>query len=98
MLGVRDRADTTGRPIIVGRNRLVTVLRRFALSARSPWPFAVFLLATLGFSAAHAAPTVAGVRMGDQNGATRLVLDVSENIKYSVSVIDDPYRDRKSHV
>lgn len=35
---------------------------------------------------------MAGVRMGDQNGATRFVLDLSENVKYSVSVIDDPYR------
>lgn len=30
--------------------------------------------------------------MGDQNGATRFVIDLSENVKYTVSVIDDPYR------
>ncbi len=46
----------------------------------------------LGFSAAQAAPIAAGVRIGDQNGATRFVIDLSENVKYTVSVIDDPYR------
>lgn len=46
----------------------------------------------LGTAAAQAAPVAAGVRMGDQNGATRFVIDLSESVKYSVSVIDDPYR------
>jgi N-acetylmuramoyl-L-alanine amidase len=43
-------------------------------------------------ASAAAAPTVAGVRMGDQNGATRFVIDLNEQVKYSVFVIDDPYR------
>lgn len=30
--------------------------------------------------------------MGDQNGATRFVIDLNEQVKYSVFVIDDPYR------
>ena len=42
--------------------------------------------------AAWAAPTVVGVRMGDQGDATRLVLDLTESVRYSVSVLDGPYR------
>lgn len=40
----------------------------------------------------HAAPTVLGVRTGEQPTATRFVLDLSEAIEFRVFVLPNPYR------
>ena len=53
---------------------------------------AAFVLVLAGAVQAAAAPVVTGVRMGEQTGATRLVLDLSEAVPYSVFALDNPYR------
>lgn len=75
-------------PTIVSGDPRVAVLRRFRVALAAALGLAVVVAA----GEALCAPTVAGVRMGDQGGATRLVLDLNEAVKYSVSVIDNPYR------
>jgi N-acetylmuramoyl-L-alanine amidase len=46
----------------------------------------------MGPSEAAAAPSVIGVRTGEQLSATRLVLDLSESVEYRVFFLADPYR------
>lgn len=56
---------------------------------------AILLLLFLGVvcsGAAYAAPEVIDVRLGGDTQKTRFVLEVKENITYSISVIPDPYR------
>ncbi|MDA0654288.1 MAG: N-acetylmuramoyl-L-alanine amidase [Proteobacteria bacterium] len=50
--------------------------------------------AVLSLAAAPAAsqPTVTDVRLGDQGGATRLVLDLTEAVAFTVFALDNPYR------
>ncbi|MSP20026.1 MAG: N-acetylmuramoyl-L-alanine amidase [Alphaproteobacteria bacterium] len=77
-------------PTIVSRV-LATFLRRFAQCLGRTLVVA-FASVVLWTTAAAAEPTVVGIRMGDQGDSTRLVLDLSESVKYTVSVLDDPYR------
>jgi len=72
-------------PPIVTRVPLVTLMQRFVRLATFAWVMALAGLAS-------AAPSVVGVRMGDQGEATRLVLDLTESVRYAVSVLDGPYR------
>ena len=52
---------------------------------------ALLLTASVAAGAATT-PTVTGVRIGDQGGATRFVLDLTEDVKFSVFALDQPYR------
>ena len=55
---------------------------------------AVMALATVPAMTAPALadPEVVGIRVGAQQGLTRVVVTVTEAIKYRVSVLSDPYR------
>ena len=53
---------------------------------------AALLLLLVGAVQAAAEPFVTGVRTGEQTDATRLVLDLSEGVPFSVFALDNPYR------
>lgn len=67
-----------------------TGLRTMARAGPAALAMAVALI--LAIAAAAAQPTVTGVRLGDQAGATRLVLDLTEEVAFSVFALDNPYR------
>lgn len=65
--------------IVAAASRLVTLLLGLLLTAS--------VAAGAGIT-----PTVTGVRIGDQGGATRFVLDLTADVKFSVFALDQPYR------
>lgn len=52
----------------------------------------LLFLGIVSVGSAHAAPEVIDVRLGGDARKTRFVLEVKENVTYSISVIPDPYR------
>ncbi|HYM30626.1 MAG TPA: N-acetylmuramoyl-L-alanine amidase [Candidatus Cybelea sp.] len=50
------------------------------------------LLSALWITVAAARPVASNVRIGDNGGATRFVLDVSEPVAFEIFVLADPYR------
>ena len=70
---------------------MATAVRILAVPSTSALVLAAALLFGLA-GAAQAAPQVTGVSMGDQGGATRLVLDISDHVAFRVFTLDNPYR------
>jgi N-acetylmuramoyl-L-alanine amidase len=50
------------------------------------------LICLLGWSAAFAQPAVTGVRIGKHPQSTRFVMDLSQDVKFNVFTLADPYR------
>ena len=52
----------------------------------------LLVAATFAGSGASARPVASDVRIGDNGGETRVVMDLTEPVRFNVFVLPDPYR------
>ena len=72
---------------------MLDCLGLMGLLSRSLWrPLALLMLPLFMSNAAGAEPAVTGIRLGVQAEGTRVVLDLTSALEYTIFTLADPYR------